>query len=84
MWGHMWGPMMGASGWDAATGWWMMLPGLLVWGSLLVVGVWAVKQFAQSPAQRQDTPLTILQERFARGEINKEQFEETKQVLVGR
>ncbi len=84
MWGHMSGPMMGVAGWDASAGWWMMLPGLLVWGSLLVLGVWAVKQFARDPAQRQDSPLTTLQERFARGEINKEQFEETKRVLAGR
>ena len=80
----MWGPMMGFAGWDAGAGWWMMLPGLLVWGSLLVLAVWAVKQFAGEPTQRLDAPLTILQERFARGEINKEQFEETKRLLSGR
>ena len=84
MWVHMWVPMMGFTGWDAGAVWWMMLPRLLVGGSLLVLGVCAGNQFSRDSAQRQDSPLSILQERFARGEINQEQFEETKRILAGR
>jgi uncharacterized membrane protein len=34
-----------------------------------------------SPVNQNDDPLTVLKLRYAKGEINKEQYEEMKKVL---
>ena len=77
---HMWG------GWDG--GWWMFIgPIWLILFLALVVGVVVllVRGLSGSsgtggpPAAK--TPLDILRERFARGEIDKEEFEERRRVL---
>ena len=77
----MWGPMMGP-GWDGTMGWWMMLTGVLFWGALLIVAVWAVRQFTRPSGHEHGSALAILEERFARGELSKDQFEEMKRLLV--
>ncbi|SMF27393.1 putative membrane protein [Tistlia consotensis] len=69
----------------------MMFGGLamiLFWGALIVLVVLLVRRFgarttrgdAASPPSA-STPLDILNERFARGEIDKEEFEERKKLL---
>jgi len=60
----------------------MMLIMLLFWG-LVIVGVvlgirWLVSQGKES---RSDSALEILRQRYARGEINKEEFEAKKKDL---
>jgi putative membrane protein len=72
MWG-MWG----------AWGLGMMLFMLLFW-VLVIVGVvlgirWLVTQGRES---RADTALEILRQRYARGEINKEEFDAKKRDLI--
>jgi putative membrane protein len=62
----------------------MMLIMLLFWG-LVIVGVvlgirWLVSQGKES---RSDSALEILRQRYARGEINKEEFEAKKKDLAG-
>jgi putative membrane protein len=42
-------------------------------------GPWQASGSHQTPSAR--TPLDILKERFARGEIDKEEFEERRRVL---
>jgi putative membrane protein len=71
-----WGPMM--FGWG---GWWMMLFWLLVFGGLaaLVVGL-LTGQFQQA----RTTPLQILEERFARGQISEEDFRRMREQLTGK
>jgi putative membrane protein len=61
----------------------MMLIMLLFWG-LVIVGVvlgirWLVSQGKES---RSDSALEILRQRYARGEINKEEFEARKRDLL--
>lgn len=61
----------------------MMLMMLLFWG-LVVVGVvlgirWLMNQGKES---RSDSALEILRQRYARGEINKEEFEARKRDLL--
>ena len=76
-----WGmhPMWGFWGvWGIA----MMLFMLLFWG-LVIAGVvlgirWLLGQGRES---RSDTALEILRQRYARGEINKEEFETKKRDL---
>ena len=75
--------MMGyGSGWSG--GFWM-LGGLLLVIGLVVLVAWTVTRL--SPAGRaathdptRPTPNEILRERFARGEINAQEFEDAKKV----
>lgn len=60
---------------------------ILFWGAIIVLIVVLVRwlsghtgpQHSGTPAQK--TPLDILRERFARGEIDKEEFEERRKLL---
>lgn len=75
---HMWG------------GWGSMIFGpitmILFWGIIIVSIVLAVRWLGGglaggTPPQARKTPLEILQERFARGEIDKDEFAERKRLL---
>lgn len=78
-------------GWHDGWGWGHMFFGsfmmLLFWGGLIILIVLAVRMMGRKPAQGSDgsaqgnRALEILEERFARGEIDKEEFEERKQLL---
>ena len=82
-WGN--GGMMGGSGFGVIGmifGFIFML--LFVVGSVLLI-VWIVKQFAPggtSVPPPTSNALEILNERFARGEISKEDFAEMKKELL--
>jgi putative membrane protein len=54
---------------------WLVIIGLMAWG------VTAFSQRSGSNPQRQD-PLDIAKERYTRGEITKEQFEQIKKDLT--
>lgn len=79
-----WHPM---SGW----GWGHMMFGgimmLLFWAAIIVLVVLLVRWLTGPHAHGQDAPpkrssaLQILEERFARGEIDKEEFEERRRLL---
>lgn len=67
--------------------------GMGPWGWLMMVAFWAVVVFlivwafrsAATPGQpAEDTPLRILDERLARGEIDREDYEERRKVLESR
>lgn len=60
--------------WGMHFFWWIFLLILFIW---IFVTPWNI------PGQRtkKDTPLDILQKRFARGEISKEEYEEKKKIL---
>ena len=65
---------------DDMSGWswvWMSAMMVLFWGALIVFGVWAVRSFTD----RGRSPLEIARERFARGEISGDQFEQIRQDL---
>ena len=72
--------------WNQGMGWWMMFGG--VWLLLFLVGivilvVWVIKRVSgsgSSTAGRRDS-LDIAKERYARGEITKEEFEQLKKDL---
>lgn len=81
--GHMWG-----------GGWGGMIFGPLMMIALLAVVVWVAFMIARwLTASRRDmtppaptpttTALHILEERYARGEIDREEFEERRRVLKG-
>lgn len=68
-------------------GWGGMWFGWLFWIIILIVVIWIVVRFAgggqsrQLPPASHETPLDILKKRYAKGEINKEQYEQMKKDL---
>ena len=58
----------------------------LFWILLIVAVVWALKATAPSSGKAEGgdkSPLEILQGRFARGEIDEEEFERKRKLLSG-
>jgi len=72
------------SGWDGHAGYgpwgWLFMLVMMV---LVVIGiVWVVKSLTRnSSAPKSDDPLDIFKSRYAKGEINKQQFEEIKKDI---
>jgi putative membrane protein len=62
---------------------------VLFWGVIILVIVLAVRGFGGFGSRRdyalpdEKTPLQILDERYARGEIDKEEYEERRRTLTG-
>jgi putative membrane protein len=78
-WEWGWHPMWGMWG---AWGLGMMLIMLTFW-ILIIAGLIALVRWlaTQGSASRTDTALEILRQRYARGEINKEEFDAKKRDL---
>ncbi len=81
----MWHDMMGYMGGD---GWGHMFFGgammLVFWGLVIALIVAAVRHFAKERSYSRPTSqdaLDILRERYARGEIDRKEFEERKRDL---
>jgi len=76
-----WGTSMG--------GWWMVLGAVwmvLFWGGLILLVIWGIKKLSQRDGGGGGgggrSALDIARERYARGEITKEQFEQMKKDLM--
>lgn len=76
-------------------GWWMVWGGLMMvlfWGAIIALIVWAVQsvgrretgQTPTGPSGAGPTPLEIAKERYARGDIGREEFERIKKDLETR
>ena len=68
-------------------GWWMILGSiwmLLFWGGLIILVIWGIKKLSQKGGGGGEgkSALDIARERYARGEITKEQFEQMKKDLM--
>ncbi len=79
-----WGP--DGSGWG---GWFLMMFAMVAfWGVVIFSVVWLVR--GAIPSQGRDgsrsrsKALAILEERFARGEIDRDEFEQRRTALQGR
>ena len=76
-------------GWDNMMGWGGMgllswIPMLILW-VLILLGIFVLFRYmgrSNGEGSKDKSPLDILKERYARGEINKQEFEETKKDLV--
>jgi putative membrane protein len=71
---------------DIGTGWMivMMLGMILFWGLVILGVIWLVREYGH-PSRRSagpDDPLTILDRRFANGEITAKEYEERRRVLT--
>lgn len=79
MMGNFW-PMMG--GW---WGWGMTIFSLIFWALIIVGIIYLVKTLAKggpiSKSTAEDSALKILKERYAKGEIDKKEFEEKMKDL---
>jgi len=77
-WGH---PMWGAWGpWGIG----MMLMMFVFWGLIIVGLVLGIRWLVtQGKEPRADSPLDILKRRYARGEIDRDEFEAKKRDLLG-
>jgi putative membrane protein len=81
-----WGWGMHPGGWIWGAGGLVMMFMMLVFWGLVVAGIvfglrWLVTQGRQ---EQPDRALDVLRERYARGEINQEEFEARRRDLGGR
>jgi len=78
---HMMGDMGGW--WGMGFGWISMI---LFWGLVILaiaaLAKWLMQQPSGGGSPRDKTPLEILQERYARGEIDREEYEQKRQDLM--
>lgn len=72
-----WGPGYGFVGMIVMMFFWV----LIIVGIVLIVR-WLFTRGAQKPSSTDETALEILKRRYARGEINKEEFEAMKRDLT--
>jgi len=77
--------MMGWWNWGDG-GWLGMGVGMLLWLVVIVVVVWLLLRVvtrtdASRPLVPRQTPEEILRERFARGEINEEEYRQRTELL---
>lgn len=70
--------------WEFGTGYgWMLLWMAVFWGATILLVVWGVRQFTAKQHDRDSRAQGILEERYARGEIDRGQFESMHQTLDG-
>ena len=72
--------------WHDGFGWWMMFGGvwmLIFWGVIIFLVVWGVRKLSGrgSDATGGRNPLDIAKERYAQGEIFRDEFEQIKKDL---
>ena len=71
MWGNHW--MFGG---------WMLLFWVLILVGLVFFIKWIVQQSKTTETKHEESPLEILKKRYAKGEIDKEEFEQKKKDLL--
>ena len=76
--------------WDWGAGWWWAFGGasmILLWVGLIVLLVWVVMKIVRgssdggSSTETKSNALDIAKERYAKGEISKEEFEQIKKDI---
>ncbi len=69
--------------WEFGAGYgWMLLWMVLFWGGTIFLIVWGVGQLTRTGRKSGSYALEILQERYVRGEIDRDQFESMSQTLI--
>ncbi len=71
--------------WDTGSGWWllMMLWMTLFWGGTILLIIWGFRRWTGNSRQGGSRALEILEERYAQGEIDREEFEARRHDLRG-
>lgn len=79
--------MMWTGTWNGWSGFFVMLISMVVfWGGMIWVIGYVVRQSSRPRDGRSDEghAIQILEERFARGDIDGDEFEERKRMLASR
>jgi len=67
------------------AGWWMLFGWLwfvIFWAGIIALGIWIVRKLTERDgSERGNTALDIAKQRYARGEISREEFEQIKRDL---
>jgi len=75
---HMWDIPLGIGWWWIFGGVWM----LIFWGGLIALIVWGISKLSRrNGSTTKRDPLDVAKERYAKGEILKEEFEQIKKDL---
>jgi putative membrane protein len=86
--GYGWHMGPGMMGWGYGMGWFWTIIMVVFWIAVIVGIIFLIKWLVISTgaggraARLEDSALEILKRRYARGEINKEEFEEKKKDLA--
>ena len=73
--------------WDmpAGMGWWMAFGGVqmvIFWGGLIALIVWGITKLSRrNGSTPKHDPLDIAKERYAKGEISRDEFEQIRKDL---
>jgi len=67
--------------WGGAHGWWGGFRMILFWGLIIAVAVFVFRMLASNRVGETRDAMDILKERYARGEIDEDEFERRKQEL---
>ena len=66
-------------------GWWMVFGGawmFIFWGGLIALIIWGVTKLGgRGNSTPKHNPLDVAKERYAKGEISREEFEQLKKDL---
>lgn len=66
--------------WNGMGVWgWMMM--VAFWLVVIALVIWAVRSTTGSTSRHGDEALRVLDERFARGEIDQDEYEERRRIL---
>lgn len=65
-------------GWFGMGLWWILLVVLVV-----ALGAWMFKRVGDNPAAPRESARDILDKRYARGEIGRDEYEQKKRDLAG-
>ena len=80
-WGMMGPGMMGGFGWMwLMPVFWIVILGLIIWA--IVASVRGSSKSMGSDSSKADSALELLKKRYARGEIDKQEYEEKKKDLI--
>ena len=66
------------------VGWWMVFGGIwmvLFWGGLIALIVWGISRLTGHSGAKNQYPIEVARERYARGEISREEFAQIKKDL---
>jgi putative membrane protein len=69
--------------WNGGWGW-MLFGGifmLIFWAAVIVLIVWGIKKLTENKRATGSNSLDIAKERFAKGEINEEEFQNIKKHI---
>ncbi len=54
---------------------------LIFWGGLIALIVWGIKELTERGGTAKHNPLDVAKERYAKGDISREEFEQIKKDL---